>query len=240
MKDIKSISFIGSGNIATHLARVFKSKGFVINEIFSPTTKNASKLALQVGAKVIGNIKDLNLACDLIIICIKDDKIQEVANQLADYKGTIAHTSGSISISVLNQFNYSGIFYPLQTFSKENNVDFTSIPICIEANNKETEDTLVNLAKCLSENVQLINSEQRKAIHLAAVFACNFSNNMYAIAEAILANNNMDLSILKPLIVETANKINQSSPKHDKKSFRNVRGYERLSRHLSINNRKHY
>ena len=117
-------------------------------------------------------------------------------------------------MNVISDFDNNGIFYPLQTFSKDKGVDISSVPFCIEANNTETQNTLFNLAKTLSNNVQLITSEQRKVIHLAAVFACNFSNNMYAIADDILLQNGMDLNLLKPLIKETANKIQKDSPKH--------------------------
>jgi predicted short-subunit dehydrogenase-like oxidoreductase (DUF2520 family) len=110
-------------------------------------------------------------------------------------------------------FNNYGIFYPLQTFSKTKAVNISEVPFCIEANTDKNEQLLVDLAKVLSNNVELINSEQRKKLHLAAVFACNFSNYMYTIADELLSNDNLDLNLLKPLIIETANKIKDNSPK---------------------------
>jgi predicted short-subunit dehydrogenase-like oxidoreductase (DUF2520 family) len=107
--------------------------------------------------------------------------------------------------------NY-GVFYPLQTFSKNKKADFKTIPICLEANNTSTLKVIQSLGKSISNNVRTINSEQRKVVHLSAVFACNFTNHFYAIASDILASKKLSLDILKPLIEETANKIKNNSP----------------------------
>jgi len=108
--------------------------------------------------------------------------------------------------------NNCGVFYPLQTFSKNQKINFKDVPICIEANNKKTLNILSNLAKSVSNNIYFTNSEQRKSLHLAAVFACNFTNHLYSISENILKKENIDFEILKPLIIETANKIKNHSP----------------------------
>lgn len=211
----KSISFIGAGNVATHLAKAFFSNGFTISKVYSKNLRNAELLSSSINATPCDNIEKLNEQNHIYFVCVSDDMIDEVLNLLKVKDSLIVHTSGSVSINVFERHSYSefGIFYPLQTFSKNKAVEITEVPFCIEANNKENEQQLIDLAKVLSENVQLINSEQRNKLHLAAVFACNFSNYMYTIADEILSNNDMDLNLLKPLIIETANKIKTNSPK---------------------------
>jgi len=208
---IKKISIIGAGNVATHLGESFVRKGFSINQIFSKSLANASLLASKLNADACNSIAQLNSDSDVYLICIKDDFIENIANHFTFTDKLVIHTSGSVAMSVLNQFDNYGIFYPLQTFSINKEVDMNEVPFCIEANNKESEQLLIGLGNSLSKSVQLVNSDQRKQIHLAAVFACNFSNYMYSISENILSKNNIDFNILKPLIIETAKKIQHNS-----------------------------
>ena len=209
---IKTITIIGAGNLATHLGRALLHKGFEINQVYSYAKDNAFELANELNAMPCDEIKFISDESDLYLVCIKDDKIQQVVNELSFKKKIVVHSSGSIPMDVLNQFANYGILYPLQTFSKEKEVIMENVPFCIEANNERTKKSLMDLAKVLSNNVQEINSEQRKMIHLAAVFACNFSNHMYTISEDILKQNNLDFNLLKPLILETAKKIQDNSP----------------------------
>ncbi|MGB0887134.1 MAG: Rossmann-like and DUF2520 domain-containing protein [Vicingaceae bacterium] len=210
---LKNITILGSGNVATHLGKALLKKGCVINQVYSPNKDNAFELANQLNAMPCNDIKFITDESDIYIIAIKDDFIEAVADQFQFNNKIIAHTSGSVSMNVLGGFKNHGIFYPLQTFSKETKVNITEVPFCIEANNDSTKTALLELAKTLSEKVYDIDSEQRKKIHVAAVFACNFSNYLYSISEDILKENNMDLDILKPLILETAKKIQSNSPK---------------------------
>lgn len=209
---IKNITILGSGNVATHLGKAFLNKGFSINQIYSQFKDNAFELANELNAMPCDDIQFITDESDLYIICIKDDFIEEIAQQLHFKNKIVAHTSGSIGMNTLSQFDNYGILYPLQTFSKEAEVNINEVPFCIEANNDATKQTLLELSKTLSKNVYEIDSEQRKKIHLAAVFACNFSNYMYTIADDLLTQNNIDFEILKPLILETAKKIQSNSP----------------------------
>lgn len=215
MNTLKTITFIGAGNVATHLAKAFFSKGFTISQVYSQSLKNATLLASQINAKPFNRISELTDKNHIYIVCLKDDVIEQVLNRITIKNKLIVHTSGSVNLDIFKRLGFSnyGIFYPLQTFSKEKVVVLEEVPFCIEANNNENEQLLLELAKTLSNNVQLINSEQRKKLHLAAVFACNFSNYMYTIADELLSNHNLDLNLLKPLIIETANKIKDNSPK---------------------------
>ncbi len=215
MNSKKSISFIGAGNVATHIAQAFHDKGHVIDYVFSQNLKNAEILANNIQAAATENITDIINKSSIVIVCIKDDAIISVLEQFEDKNCLIAHTSGNINMDVFAQNGFSnyGIFYPLQTFSKDKPVDISAVPFCIEANSNLTETALFDLASSLSNNVQLINSDQRKKLHLAAVFACNFSNYMYGIADDLLSKNDINFDLLKPLILETAQKISANSPK---------------------------
>jgi predicted short-subunit dehydrogenase-like oxidoreductase (DUF2520 family) len=213
MKIETKIILIGAGNVATQLGIALSDAGYHISQVYSPTKKSSALLAKKLKATAITDLKKIERDAAVYIIAVKDDAIADVAKKLHLKDRIVVHTSGSVSIDVLKNVskNY-GVFYPLLTFTKEKKVDFKTVPFCIEGSNKATSTTLQYFAKSISSNVQLISSEQRKVIHLAAVFACNFSNHMYAIAEGILKKNKLSLDILKPLIEETAMKIRDQSP----------------------------
>lgn len=213
MKSETSISIIGAGNVATQLGLTLYGEGYLINQVYSRNKKNAALLSKKLKAEAITDLKKLSKDSSIYIIAVKDDAIESIAKQLKLKDQIVVHTSGSVSMDVLKKSskNY-GVFYPLQTFSKEKKANFKVIPVCIEANNRSTSTTLEYFAKSISSNVQRVNSEQRKKIHLAAVFACNFSNHMYAIAEQLLSKDKLSLNLLKPLIEETANKIKENKP----------------------------
>jgi predicted short-subunit dehydrogenase-like oxidoreductase (DUF2520 family) len=203
---IKSVSIIGSGNLATHLARCLFLKGIQIRQIFSRNSLHAAALAHNVSAETISDIRDLR-AADLIIICVTDSAIAEVSNQIPGIGGLVVHTSGSTSLNILEKHVAYGIFYPFQTFSRNVEVDFDKVPMFIEANNSLNTNLLVELAQTISSNVRVLTSEQRLKLHLAAVFACNFTNHMYTIAKDILTDADIPFDLLYPLIRETTEKV---------------------------------
>lgn len=212
---IKSIVLIGSGNVATRLGMALKHSGFKIIQVYSPDIKHANMLARKLRAKSCTILNDIYTEADLYLIAIKDDAIKSVAQQLrTKVSGKIvAHTSGSVSIDILKGVSKNtGVFYPLQTFSKDREIDIKKVPFCIEANNKKTEKLLFELACSISTNVNRINSEQRNVLHVAAVFACNFSNHLFSISEKILKDRKISFDMLKPLIHETVHKIDSHSP----------------------------
>ena len=207
------ISIIGSGNVATHLAAAFKNAGHKIVQVYSPNYHNAALLAYHVGAEAVADINAIHPETDIFVIAVKDDVIDTVAAQLAQYQKLTVHTSGATDIQTLVKHNpLSGVFYPLQTFSKIKEVDFLQVPLCIEGANADITRQLVELAQTVSNNVERVNSAQRKILHLAAVFACNFPNNLYAIAQGLLAQHQLNFSLLRPLILETAQKVQHSLP----------------------------
>jgi len=210
----QKITFIGSGNVATHLAKSFYQKGLSIPQVYSPSIENANALAQQIEATPTAHLNEIDANSDCYIITVKDDAIENILNNLPFKDKLIVHTAGGVSIDVFKKHNFTnyGVFYPLQTFSKNKTLDISTVPFCIEANNETTQNQLTQLAQQLSKNVYLIDSEQRKTLHLAAVFTCNFPNYLYSIAEKITAQKNIDFNILKPLIKETAEKIINHSP----------------------------
>ena len=207
------IVFIGAGNVATQLSLALKKSRHTIVQIVSNHKSSASTLAKLLNCDYTINPEKINRSADIYIISVNDDAIAEVVKQLKLKDKIVVHTSGSVEMNILKSVsgNY-GVFYPLQTFSRNGITDFKTIPVCIEANNSSTFKLLESVAKSISNNVQKINSEQRKTIHLAAVFACNFSNHLYSIASSILESSNLSLDILKPLIEETSKKIKNNFP----------------------------
>lgn len=203
---------MGAGNLAWHLSKEFQKKGQNILQIYNRTEKKAEALSKILQCDFTSKLENINRNADLYILCISDKSIAEIANSLPIENNLVVHTSGAVHQDLIPQ-DRRGVFYPLQTFSKGKEIDFKGIPFCVEANHENDKKTLIKLAKTLSISVHEISSEQRKTLHLAAVFANNFSNYMYSISEEILSVDNISFDILKPLILETANKIIYHSPK---------------------------
>ena len=204
------IVLIGSGNVAHHLIEAFaKSKIVEVTQVFSRQKESVSPLFDS--NKITDDYNNLAKA-DLYIIAVSDDAIATVSSQLTFKNRLVVHTSGSVSLDVLDKKNRKGIFYPLQTFSKNKAVDFSSIPICLESENETDFELLKNVGDSISNSVFKINSEQRKALHVSAVFVNNFVNHLYQMGNEICEANKVPFQILKPLILETANKVMTLSP----------------------------
>ena len=206
------ISVIGSGNVAWHLAKKLFACGYSINAVFSRNLNNAKLLAKQVETQAVDNLAMIPTS-DLYLFSVKDDAYREIIEIFPKTTAICVHTSGSLEMNILAKLsdNY-GVLYPFQSFNKGKSVNFENVPFCVEASNSYTENVLLDMAKHLSPKIHLVNSEQRVYLHLAGVFACNFTNAMYAIAQQILQQNNMDFNIVLPLINETAEKIKNLYP----------------------------
>jgi predicted short-subunit dehydrogenase-like oxidoreductase (DUF2520 family) len=204
------ITLIGSGNVAQHLIKAFsKSDAVEIAQVFS--RKKETLASLVDYDKIVNDFEDLKES-DVYIIAVSDNAISEVSQQLPFNNQLVVHTSGTASIETLDDKNRKGVFYPLQTFSKNKEIDFSAIPICLEAENTFDFRVLETVAKSISNAVFPINSEQRKALHVAAVFVNNFTNHLYQIGQEICDENQVSFEILKPLIQETAEKIKTLDP----------------------------
>jgi predicted short-subunit dehydrogenase-like oxidoreductase (DUF2520 family) len=209
------VSIIGSGNVAQHLIQAFQNQTVLNNptELVQVFARNKKSLTHLLDSDSITSDYSQLQAADVYIIAVSDDAIAEVSSQLPFVNQLVVHTSGTVPLSTLENKNRRGVFYPLQTFSKDKAVNFKTIPICLEAENENDLQTLKQIANGISDAVYQINSEQRKALHVAAVFVNNFVNHLYQIGNEICDNNNVPFEILKPLIQETANKIVTLSPK---------------------------
>lgn len=207
------IVLLGSGNIATHLGRGLKLAGLDIVQVWSRDYKNAHKLADSLAAQPVKKLADITADADLYLIAVTDGAIADVAKAISTDNRLIVHTSGSTSLDILTSFSSrTGVFYPLQTFSKNKAVDFRQVPIAIEGGNKEVIQFLRLVAERLSEKVIELSSADRLALHVSAVFACNFTNHLYAIAKQLLAQRHLNFDLIKPLITETAERIKDNDP----------------------------
>ncbi|MBL0063643.1 MAG: DUF2520 domain-containing protein [Bacteroidetes bacterium] len=207
------VVLIGSGNVATHLGTALNKSGHTILQVYSPTTLHASKLAKSLKAEFTTDPSGLHPKADLYLIALKDEAIGEILPFIPVKTVMVAHTSGSVSLSVFpKEFTNCGVIYPLQTFSRDRKIDIRSVPFCLECRNPSTKNKLGKLVSSLSEKLHWINSSERRSLHLAAVFANNFSNHMFVIAEEILRKSKLDFDLLRPLIAETAKKVQRHSP----------------------------
>lgn len=208
------ISIVGSGRVATHFAKALSKQHHIV-QIYSRDLNNAQRLAQQVSAQAIDAVHCIEPAIDLLIIAVSDQAIaqviQTIHSQLSDV--LIVHTSGSTNLNILTEHHVkSGVFYPLQTFSFEREVDWQNTPLFIETALQEDLSTLTTLANSLSNQVYPYNSAQRLSLHLAGVFACNFTNYCYDMAKQVVDAQQVDFNLLYPLILETAKKATQNDP----------------------------
>jgi len=206
---LQRVTIIGAGNVGTHLALAFLRSGLEICDVYSKNIESAKFLAEQLNSAYSNDLKGLSDETDLYLIALPDRIINAGMNGFRLNKNRlVVHTSGSLPMEVLQSISCEyGVFYPLQTFSKDMEFDLRQTPICVEANNKENLEILKNLASHISDKVYEITSDERQILHLAAVFACNFPNHLYSIAEKILNKNNLPFDMLRPLILETAEKV---------------------------------
>lgn len=205
---------LGAGNVATHLTRALHDAGHEILAVYSRTLTHASEVATPIGAVATSCVKSLPSA-EAYILSVKDDALPMLLSELIDAhpEALCLHTAGSIPLSVYEGIvSRGGVLYPMQTFSKSVPVEFQKLPLYIEATDGETLAVVRKIALSLSENVTELSSADRKYLHLAAVFACNFTNHCYALAEDIMAKVNLPFTDLLPLIQATTQKMNTTPP----------------------------
>ena len=207
-----TLTIIGSGNVATHLALAFKRSGVVINQIFSRNLLNAQALASKVDAEAISDLALLKTNSDFYLIAVSDNAISSIVEEMKPVSGIVAHTAGSVPISLLGKFISYGSFYPFQTFTKEREIDIKDVPFFIEGNSPETEQQLYDIASLISNRVDKVDEKKRFVLHLSGVFACNFVNHLYAVSQDILEESGLDFSYIEPLINETMRKAIDVKP----------------------------
>lgn len=218
------IVIIGSGNVAYHLAKAFTQNNIEVSQIFGRNEVELNKISEELNIPY--STKELADA-DLYLISVSDSAVEQVSDLIKTEKALVAHTSGSLPIETLNGDYRKASFYPLQTFSKTKNLDYSKIPFFIEAENQIDEKSLFELASLISDNVETSDYEKRKYIHLTAVFACNFVNHLFARAKEISDSQDLDFNYFIPLIDETVEKIHLLEPK-SAQTGPAVRGDERI------------
>lgn len=193
--NIKTINIIGTGNVAFHYHKIMNEKGYDVKMI--PSRKEF----------VLEDVKS-----DVVIIAVKDDVIIEVLNKMPNVEGLLLHTSGFTQSKILSQkaMNY-GCLYPLQSLNKKKDIDFSKVPLCFYVNNEDYLDNLKEFAKTLSELTCFVSDEQRQYLHIAAVFANNFTNHLFGISKKILDENNIPFEMLFPIIDRTIENIKTSN-----------------------------
>jgi len=210
------ITIIGAGNVATHLAESLHAECVEIVQIFSRNLHNAKELANKINAEPIDSLRQLSSKANVCIFAVKDDVIPALLQENSVFFNNdmlLLHTAGSVSIDVFKNYSSQfGAFYPLQTFSKNRKLNFAEIPVFIEGNTGDVVDKIRNLAQKITQKVYSINFEQRQQLHLAAVFANNFTNFMYNIANQLVKEKYLTFEMLLPLILETAQKVQTLSP----------------------------
>ena len=207
------IVFIGAGNLATRLSLAMQRVGMQIGQVYSHTEASARQLATRLGCPWTNDLSALQEDGDLYVFSLKDTVLSDVISKVKPNNGMWVHTAGSMPMSVFEGYAQRfGVLYPLQTFSKGMNVNFDVIPISLEANTDKNADYLKNIASALSENVRFMSSEKRRSLHLAAVFACNFTNHIYTLSYKLLENESIPADVLLPLIDETVSKIHSMPP----------------------------
>jgi predicted short-subunit dehydrogenase-like oxidoreductase (DUF2520 family) len=211
-----NVSFVGSGNLAWHLASALDNTDYPVKEVYSRNEKNAVALVQRLYHGQVKRTLDFSSSPSRIfIIAVSDDALEEVAQEIIlPEEAMLLHTSGSRPLDVLQFAATSriGVFYPLQTFTRHRKVDFTDVPFFVESEDQETEKIMLDMAKAISRKVFKISSDERKALHVAAVFASNFTNHMLTISRDILKAHKLDFEWLKPLIAETVNKSLSLTP----------------------------
>ena len=206
------VVLLGAGNVATHLVNAFSNaKNIELVQIYA-RKKSSLKYIQKNNISTTTNLNELKVA-DVYIIAIADDAIAEFSHQLKIKKNAlVVHTSGSVAMNAINNNFRKGVFYPLQTFSKEKSINFKTVPLCLEAEHKQDLVILEKLASAISNAVYFINSKQRETLHVAAVFVNNFTNHFYHIGKTICKEHDVPFAILQPLIQETAKKILDLTP----------------------------
>jgi len=200
------VTVIGSGNVGFHLVNLFDiSKNIELCEWYSRSLNNDSRV------KIVNKLEKLSES-DIYIICVNDNSISNISNELPFQGKLVLHTSGSTPFDAINKKNRRGVFYPLQTFSKSKELNYLDIPICIEAEDNNDLEIIKDLSNHTGCKFYEINFDQRKTLHLAAIITNNFTNFLFGISKEIIDAKNLDFDILKPLIKETVNKIHKLDP----------------------------
>lgn len=207
------IVYIGAGNVASHLSLALKDAGHNIVQIFSRTKESSKAIADCLNCEYVNTYSLLRRDADLYIISVKDDVLYDVSSELAkiNIEGLVVHTSGSMTMDTIKS-RRRGVLYPLQTFSKNRKISLADVPFFIESNNNSDLKLLIKIAHSISNNVNVIDSDKRKYLHLSAIFCNNFVNHFCTLADTILKEQDISFKVMMPLLNETINKLQDLTP----------------------------
>jgi len=210
----EKICLIGSGNVGTNLGINLKKKGFNITQVISRNINNAKSLALKLDAKYSDQISEFDRSCNVLIFSVSDDAIKPLIHSEKFENRLLIHTAGSVSAKIFSgHSDFFGVLYPLQSFKKSDFSDFLDVPLFIEGNRAESYQRIENIASKISSTVYDADSEMRLRIHVAAVFACNFTNHMYHISHNLIQEMPIGFEVFAPLIRKTAERaISNGNP----------------------------
>ena len=209
------IVIIGAGNVATHIAKALAAHNLAPAQIWSRHANTAAALAGQVGSQAVANIEDIDTDADIYVISVTDQALEQVITGLCAHcrQGVFVHTAGTMPMELFEgKCRHYGVLYPMQTFSKDKSLDFNKIPCFVEASDQLADDAIMQVTNLLSDNVHRLAGKDRKWLHVAAVFACNFSNACYTMAERILQAHGLSFDVMLPLVDETTAKLHSLSP----------------------------
>ncbi len=232
------VTILGTGNVAWHLAPALENAGYPVKEVYARDKRNADQLINLLYSAVFHPGLDFSQSpSKIFILAVSDTAIEQIAQEIVLPDDSIlVHTSGAISMDVLSfaATDHYGVFYPLQTFTKQRRVDMEDVPFCLEASSAPTYDVLATMAGSLSRRVVDMNTESRKVLHLAAVFANNFTNHMMKISADILEAHDFPPDLLHPLLAETVNKLMSIGAENAQTGPAKRRDYRTLERHLDL------
>lgn len=235
----QSVVIFGCGNVASYFAERFMALNFTILQVYHPNIQKAEAFADLYHAKAIDHTEKVNQQADIYFIAVKDSVIESIALQLACNKGIVVHTSGAIKLEVLDRHARAAVFYPLQTFTKGIKTAHQDFPVLIESKEKSDEKYLEQLAVSMGLKVHFMNSLQRTEIHLAAVFAANFSNHCIKIAYDLMDLKKHPANMLLPLIKESIHKLNFISPSQAQTGPAIRHDDVTIEKHLQLLNNNH-
>jgi predicted short-subunit dehydrogenase-like oxidoreductase (DUF2520 family) len=231
------IGIVGTGNVAWHIVRLFQAAGVMVSGVLVRNADKSRRSSLGQRFKVplTDDLNALSASSDIMIIAVNDTAIPEIAVNLSDYRGIVCHTSGSCHINLLRQHAArAGVFYPLQTLSTGHPLPPNEIPICVEGSDPQVVKRLKSLAGTIGCPSIEVSSKERGLLHVAAVFACNFTNHMLAIAHDVVISNNMDTSLIHPLIRETMQKALGGDPADVQTGPAVRKDIDTISKHLEL------
>lgn len=228
------IVLLGTGNVAVHLGPSLKKAGHRFLQVYGRNERSARSLSKKLDCPFATDLGLLQPKADVYLLAVRDEAIPELLPFLPATEALILHTSGSVPLDVLRNFKNTGVLYPLQTLSIHRKIKISAVPFCLEVNRPALKQRLTKLIKPASSNLHWIDSDQRRILHLAAVFANNFSNHLFSISEDLLNENGMDFGLLKPLILETGKKVQTHSPRDMQTGPARRGDSETIEKHLAL------